>query len=42
MEKQCLNDGCHCEPQADGFCSDACRNGKMASGHCGCGHDGCP
>jgi hypothetical protein len=37
----CKHDGCKCQAQADGFCSDSCRQGKMDGQHCGCGHADC-
>jgi len=40
----CKHEECHCagnELQADGYCSDSCRNERMESGRCACGHPDC-
>lgn len=41
MKQKCGMSGCNCEAQADGYCSDACRNGNSRDGQCGCQHPGC-
>jgi hypothetical protein len=41
---KCKHDACHCEGndvQADGYCSDSCRNERMEGGNCACGHPEC-
>lgn len=41
---KCKHGACHCsgnDVKADGYCSDACKQGKMSAGKCGCGHPDC-
>lgn len=41
-QKKCAHSECRCrETSRNGFCSDACAQGKMAGGKCGCGHPDC-
>jgi hypothetical protein len=41
---KCKHEECRCtgaEVREDGYCSDACREGKMDGGRCACGHPHC-
>jgi hypothetical protein len=43
-DKKCQHQQCHCtgnEIRSDGYCSDACRDGKSEDGKCACGHPAC-
>jgi hypothetical protein len=39
----CKHSSCKCSAAEgkNGYCSDACANGKMDGNRCGCGHPGC-
>jgi hypothetical protein len=41
---KCQHKGCNCsgsDVRPDGYCSDACKQQKMAGGQCTCGHSKC-
>ena len=44
MIKKCAHANCLCsgnEVRQDGYCSDACKQGKEKNGHCACGDSAC-
>lgn len=43
-QSKCKHALCKCKvspSQKDGFCTDSCRQSKMAGSKCGCGHPDC-
>jgi hypothetical protein len=43
-EKKCAHQGCNCSGshvRPDGYCSDACKQGKEQGGRCACGDSAC-
>ena len=39
---RCRHSACKCQTdRSGGYCSDACSQGKMTAGKCGCGHPDC-
>jgi hypothetical protein len=44
VENLCNHGACQCRDEdldSDGYCSDACREGRESRGQCGCGHPDC-